>query len=111
MTPPNSSASLKSNIRLLSDSPDFEYKFLFYDWLQLGSCDDDLFTAFLAACLHPLVRPDKQEVAELLSFFNNALYPDGYVFKLVSLESGRPIYRAYTFGRMTRNILYRKQLK
>jgi tetratricopeptide (TPR) repeat protein len=98
MPSPNSSASLKSDIRLMIDSPDWEYKFLFYDWLQLGSCDDDLFTAFLASCLHPLVRPDKKEVAELLSFFNEALHPDGYIFKLVSLESGRPIYRAYTFG-------------
>ena len=37
-------------------------------------------------------------MAEPLSFFNEALHPDGYVFKLVSIESGRPIYRAYTFG-------------
>lgn len=98
MPSPNSSVSLKSNVRLMVESPDWEYKFLFYNWLQLGSCDDDLFTAFLASCLHPLVRSDKKEVAELLSFFNEALHPDGYVFKLVSLESGRPIYRASTFG-------------
>ena len=94
----SSGESLKSEIRRLLDSSDWDYKSLFYNCLQLGSCDDDLFTAFLAACLHPLVRSDKTEVAELLSFFNEALHPDGYVFKLVSLESGRPIYRAYAFG-------------
>ena len=37
-------------------------------------------------------------MAELLSFINEALHPDGYVFRLVSMESGRPIYRAYEFG-------------
>jgi len=98
MPSPNSRESLKSDIRFMIDSPDWEYKSLFYNCLQLGSCDDDLFTSFLASCLHPLVRSDKKEVAELLSFFNEALHPDGYVFKPVSMESGRPIYRAYTFG-------------
>lgn len=94
----NPGESLKSEIRRLLDSSDWDYKSLFYHCLQLGSCGDDLFTSFLAACLHPLVRSDKTEVAELLSFFNEALHPDGYVFKLVSMESGRPIYRAYAFG-------------
>ena len=94
----NPGESLKSEIRRLLDSSDWDYKSLFYNCLQLGSCDDDLFTSFLAACIHPLVRSDKTEVAELLSFFNEALHPDSYVFKLVSMESGRPIYRAYAFG-------------
>ncbi len=98
MSSSNSEGSLKSDIRLMIDSPDWGYKSLFYNCLQLGSSDDDLFTSFLASCLHPLVRPDKKEVAELLSFFNEALHPDGYAFKQVSMESGRPIYRAYRFG-------------
>ncbi len=98
MSSSNSRESLKSEIRRMLDTPDWDYKFLFYNCLQLGSCDDDLFTSFLASCLHPLVRPDKKEVAELLACFNEALHPDGYVFKPVSVESGRPIYRAYTFG-------------
>lgn len=97
---PSTSAegSLKSEIKRLLDSLEWDYKSLFYNHLQLGSCDDDLFTSFLASCLHPLVRLDKQEVAELLSVFNEALHPDGYVFKLVSMESERPIYRACMFG-------------
>ncbi len=94
----NSRGPLKSDIKLIIDLPDWEYNFLFYNCLQLGSCDDDLFTSFLASCLHPLVRSDKREVAELLSFFNETLYPDGYAFKQVSMEFGRPIYGAYTFG-------------
>src|SRR5207248_2298645 len=81
----NPGESLKSEIRRILDSSDWDYKSLFYNCLQLGSCDDDLFISFLAACLHPLVRPDKKEVTELLSFFNEALHPDGYVFKLVSM--------------------------
>lgn len=94
----NPGESLKSETRRLLDSSDWDYKSLFYNCLQLGSCDDDLFTSFLTACIHPLVRSDKTEVAELLSFFNGALHPDGYVFRVVSMESGRPIYRAYAFG-------------
>jgi hypothetical protein len=71
--------------------PDWEYDFLLYQGLKLEDCSDELFTAFLASCIHPLVRPDKKEVAELLSFFNESLRPDGYVLKAASIQSGRPI--------------------
>jgi DpnII restriction endonuclease/AbiJ-like protein len=98
MPSPSSRESLKVDIRFMIDSPDWEYNFLFYDWLQLGKCDDELFAAFLASCLHPLVRPDKKEVAELLSFFNEALHPDGYMLKPAFFQSGRPIYKAFAFG-------------
>ena len=48
--------------------------------------------------IDPLVRPDKKEVAELLSFFNESLRPDGYVLKAASIQSGRPIYKAFKIG-------------
>ncbi len=80
------------------DSSDDFFSYLFYDRLQLGSCDDNLFITFLTSCIHPLVRPDKKEVAELLSFFNEALRPDGYVLRPFSMQSGKPIYAAFTLG-------------
>lgn len=94
-----SRASLKDDIiRHIYTFPDWEHDYLLYQCLKLGDCTDELFTAFLASCLHPLVRSGKKEVAELLSFFNEALGPDGYVLKPASMQSGRPIYAAFTFG-------------
>ena len=94
-----SQASLKNDIS--------QHMIAFLDWgIRLPSlsmsqarrlCSDELFTTFLASCIHPLFDQIKR-VAELLSFFNEALYPDGYAFKQVSMECGQPIYGAYTFG-------------
>ncbi len=99
MPSPCSRASLAHDIvQHIYTFPDWEYDYLLYQCLNLGECNDELFTAFLASCIHPLVRPDKKEVAELLSFFNEALRPDGYVLKPASIQSGRPIYKAFTFG-------------
>ena len=95
MPSPISRASLEDDIsRHMISFSDWEYDYLLYRCLKLGECSDELFTTFLASCVHPLVRPDKKEVAELLSFFNEALQPDGYVLKPVSMQSGRPIYKA-----------------
>jgi hypothetical protein len=99
MPSPDSQASLEDDIiRHILVFPDWECDYLLYKGLKLGDCSDELFTTFLASCIHPLVRPDKQAVAELLSFFNEALHPDGYVLKPASVQSGRPIYKAVTFG-------------
>jgi REase_DpnII-MboI/AbiJ N-terminal domain 3 len=98
MPSPISRASLEDDIsRHMISFPDWEYDYLLYRCFKLGECSDELFTDFLASCIHPLVRPDKKEVAELLSFFNEALQPDGYVLKPVSMQSGRPIYKAFRF--------------
>jgi hypothetical protein len=95
---PFSRASLADDIsRHMVSFPDWEYDFLLYRCLNLLECDDELFTTFLASCLHPLVQPDRKEVAALLTLFNEALRPDGYVFKVASYQSGRPIYQAVTF--------------
>lgn len=97
MPSPVSYDSLKADIvRHTISFPDWDNDYLLYHVLELHSCSDELFTAFLASCVHPLVRPDKQGVAELLSFFNESLRPDGYVLKVATVQSGRPIYKAVT---------------
>jgi len=99
MPSPVSQRSLEYDIRRhMIAFPDWEYDYLLYRCLELAVCGDELFTTFLASCIHPLVRPDKKEVVELLSFFNESLQPDGYVLKPVSMQSGRPIYKAFRFG-------------
>jgi hypothetical protein len=39
--------------------------------------DDELVLQFLAEMLHPVVRPDEEEVVRLLNSFNEALAKDG----------------------------------
>ena len=96
---PVSRVSMSHDIsRHMISFADWEYDYLLYQGLKLGDCSDELFTNFLASCIHPLVRPDKKEVAELLSFFNESLRPDGYVLKAASIQSGRPIYKAFKIG-------------
>lgn len=56
--------------------------------------NDEKLLAFLAEMLHPLVRPDGNEVRELLTFINKRLVPDGYHLVEVEHISGRPIFHA-----------------
>jgi hypothetical protein len=95
MPSPFSRSSLTGDIsqHMISFS-DWEYDFLLYECLKLGDCSDELFTTFLASCIHPLVITDKKIIGELLSYFNEALRPDGYVFKISTYISGKPIYKA-----------------
>src|SRR6266700_564933 len=42
-------------------------------YLELFKCDDEIFLKFLETCLHPIVRPDKEEASRILSVFNELL--------------------------------------
>lgn len=58
--------------------------------LQHG--DDELVLQFLAEMLHPLVRPDEEEVGGLLNSFNEALARDGYELYPADWISGHAVY-------------------
>ena len=58
--------------------------------LQHG--DDELVLKFLAEMLHPLVRPDEEEVGRLLNSFNGALARDGYELYPADWISGHAVY-------------------
>ena len=58
--------------------------------LQHG--DDELVLQFLAETLHPVVRPDEEEVAGLLKSFNEALARDGYELYPADWISGHAVY-------------------
>jgi hypothetical protein len=58
--------------------------------LQHG--DDELVLRFLAEMLHPVVRPDEEEVVRLLNSFNEALARDGYELYPADWISGHAVY-------------------
>jgi AbiJ N-terminal domain 3/Abortive infection C-terminus len=58
--------------------------------LQHG--DDELVLRFLAEMLHPVVRPDEEEVVRLLNSFNAALARDGYELYPADWISGHAVY-------------------
>ncbi|BBX41037.1 hypothetical protein MSIM_24880 [Mycobacterium simiae] len=58
--------------------------------LQHG--DDEFALRFLAEMLHPVVRPDEEEVAGLLKSFNEALARDGCELYAADWISGHAVY-------------------
>lgn len=68
------------------------------DWIysdgrfDLLGCDDEIFLRFLCEMLHPVVRPEPQEVEALLQLFNERLAVDSFELVERSRLSGRPIY-------------------
>jgi hypothetical protein len=53
---------------------------------------DETFIAFLAEMLHPAVRSDEDEVAELAALFNDYLRRDGWELVVCRRISGRPVF-------------------
>lgn len=68
------------------------------DWIfdderfVLRAGPDELFVLFLSQMLHPLVRPDAEEVKHLLADFNQMLEGDDWELIEVGQLSGRPVY-------------------
>lgn len=73
-----------------------------YDWdddwvfgdarFNLSSGSDDQFLLFLAQTVHPVVRPDEEEVDRLVTEYNRQLRADGFQLSPASYISGKPIY-------------------
>lgn len=53
---------------------------------------DEIFCRFLAEMLHPVVRPDIQEVRRLANYFNECLARDDWELIEVGQLSGRPVF-------------------
>jgi hypothetical protein len=54
--------------------------------------DDETFLRFLAETVHPVVRPNQDEVTQLLEMYNRHLAPDGWEIAEVTQISGRSVY-------------------
>jgi hypothetical protein len=74
---------------------DWEDDWVFKDQrLNLLRCADETLLGFLCQMIHPIVRSDEQEVAELVEMFNRQLQLDGYELTPQTYVSGKPIYAA-----------------
>ncbi|MFB3891130.1 MAG: abortive infection family protein [Phycisphaerae bacterium] len=68
------------------------------DWVFADSrfglkhASDEAFLRFLCEMVHPVVRPDGQEVQRLVQMFNEHLAPDGWEIAARAQLSGRPIF-------------------
>ena len=70
---------------------DWEHDWVFTD-PRFNLSDDQALLRFLAETLHPMVRPDQGDVAELLEMYNRHLRPDGWELRQVDEISGRPVF-------------------
>ncbi|MDB5072082.1 MAG: hypothetical protein JWM87_3193 [Candidatus Eremiobacteraeota bacterium] len=86
-------ANLEEDLtRHLLSFQDYTYSDVLYDHIRIVTCPDKEFGQFLALCLHPLVRPDKAQVATLLGKFNDSLAPDGFELVGTSQISGHAVF-------------------
>ena len=71
-----------------------------HDWVfddsrfDLLYARDEVFLRFLCEMIHPVVRPNSQEVERLLGIFNEHLAADGWEIAARTRLSGRPIFAA-----------------
>lgn len=73
---------------------DWEDDWLFHDSrFNLSGCEDDIFLNFLAATVHPVVRPDAADVTKLVDEYNAHLRADGFALVEATTISRRPVYR------------------
>lgn len=61
---------------------------------NLLHANDDQFLRFLAETVHPVVRPDAAESADLVELYNRHLSADGYELHIVAAISGKSVYGA-----------------
>jgi len=61
---------------------------------DLLHCEDDRFLQFLCEMIHPVVRPDEDEVEGLLALFNDNLAADGWEIAERTRLSGKPVFAA-----------------
>jgi len=68
------------------------------DWVFTDSrfalmyASDEAFLQFLCEMIHPVVRPDSQDVQRLVQMFNGHLAPDGWEITARARLSGRPVF-------------------
>ncbi len=72
---------------------DWEDDWVFHDSrFDLAGCADETFARFLCEMLHPVVRPNLEEVQRLLASFNECLARDDWEIVEVRQLSGKPIF-------------------
>lgn len=86
-----------------------------YDWeddwvfgdgrFNLSHCDDDTFLRFLSETIHPVVRPDIEEVQKLAAHYNEQLRLSGWELVQSEKIAGRIVFKAQrTSGQTARRL-------
>lgn len=75
---------------------DWDDHWVFYDSRFNLMEDDEEFLRFLAETLHPVVRVNTDELADLLRMYNEHLRHDQWEIRPVGEISGRPIFAAHS---------------
>jgi AbiJ N-terminal domain 3/Abortive infection C-terminus len=79
----------------VNNPEDWDDDWIFFDErFGLESGDDQTFVRFLCEMLHPLVRPDRDEVDQLLSLFNECLEGDGWEIIAGKRRRSGPVFEA-----------------
>ena len=74
---------------------DWDANWVFYDGrFNLLHVADGEFLRFLCETLHPVVRPDEEDVSALLAVYNEALAADGFRIAPGRMISGKPTFVA-----------------
>jgi len=77
------------------NNSDWNDDWVFYDpRFNILHSKDELFLRFLCEMLHPVIRSNPKEVAELQQVINKFLYQDGYEIAERTRMSGRPVFAA-----------------
>ncbi|HEY9693542.1 MAG TPA: hypothetical protein V6D15_15135 [Oculatellaceae cyanobacterium] len=77
------------------NNDDWEDNWIFDDErFGLSNGNDNTLLRFLCETIHPIVRPNLEEVSALLQKYNQLLAPDGYELFDEGEISGRPIFAA-----------------
>lgn len=72
---------------------DWDDHYLFYRYLELLECEDEIFCKFLENCVHPIVQPNKEQIDKLLLIFNDYLKHDSYILRESQQISGSSVYK------------------
>ena len=85
-----------------------QHRFNNHDWddewiftdprLRLASGPDDVLLEFLCQSVHPVVRPDAEDAARIVTALNDMLRPDGWQLTISGRLSGRPVYTPARLG-------------
>lgn len=76
------------------NNSDWSDQYLYYDYLELLTCDDNLFLLFLEQVVHPAVREDKNGQTKYVEMINKYIVNDGLKLQIEGEMSGFPIYKA-----------------
>lgn len=72
---------------------DWDDYYLLNTYLELLTCDDATFFAFLEQVVHPIVMREVEEQRKVVSDINNMLSVEGFALRPGTMIGGRPVYR------------------